>query len=98
RVASATTNRTVEDTLAEMHIVDDAKIAEAKAHLLGIPFISLATTSFSPEALSFVPRAVVERFFLIPFMYDSKTQTLSIAMSNPADLEAQQFIRQKTGL
>lgn len=98
RVRSASTNQTLEDTLEDMHLVPDAKIAEAKAHLLGIPYISLSTTSFSPEALSFVPRAVVERFLLIPFMYDDKTKTLSIAMSNPADLEAQQFIRQKTGL
>ncbi|HXS15485.1 MAG TPA: ATPase, T2SS/T4P/T4SS family [Candidatus Saccharimonadales bacterium] len=98
RVESATENKSMEDVLEEKHIVDSAKIAEAKARMLGVPFISLATTSFSPQALSFIPRAVVDRFQLIPFLYDDKTKTLSVAMSNPVDLEAQQFIRQKTGL
>lgn len=98
RVASATQNKSIEDVLIEERIVDGAKIAEAKAKMLGVPYISLATASFSPEALSFIPRAVVERFQLIPFMYDDKTKTLSVAMANPIDLDAQQFIRQKTGL
>lgn len=98
RVKSATQNKSIEDVLLEDHVVDSAKITEAKARMLGVPFISLSTTSFSPEALSFIPRAVVDRFQLIPFLYDDKTQTLSVAMSNPVDLEAQQFIAQKTGL
>lgn len=98
RVGSATENKSIESVLLEKKIVDSGKIAEAKAKMLGVPYISLATASFSPEALSFVPRAVVERFQLIPFMYDDKTKTLSVAMANPVDLEAQQFIRQKTGM
>ncbi len=98
RVNVATKNRSVEDVLSEMKIVDVAKIAEIKAQMLGVPFIHLETTSFSPEALSFIPRAVVERFQLIPFLYDDKTKVLSVAMSNPVYLNAQEFVRQKTGL
>lgn len=98
KLKSATTNRSSDDILEEMHVVDEEKIAEARATLLGVPYINLATASFSPEALSFVPRAVVERFQLIPFIYDDKTKVLSIAMSNPADLDALSFLQQKTGL
>ncbi|HEX7042809.1 MAG TPA: ATPase, T2SS/T4P/T4SS family [Patescibacteria group bacterium] len=98
RVESATQNKSIEEVLIEKNITNGGKIAEAKAKMLGVPYISLATASFSPEALSFIPRAVVERFQLIPFMYDGSTKTLSVAMANPVDLEAQQFIRQKTGL
>ncbi|HYM64895.1 MAG TPA: GspE/PulE family protein, partial [Candidatus Sulfotelmatobacter sp.] len=79
-------------------IVPEEKIAEAKAKLMDIPYIDLNTASFSPEALGFVPRAVAERFSLIPFAYDDKNQTLSIAMSNPVDLEAVTFVREKTNL
>lgn len=84
--------------LESMGIVPEKKLAEEKAKLLGVPFVSLDTASFSPQAISLMPKAVVERFSLIPFMYDEKTKTLSIAMSNPADLEALQFVTQKTGL
>jgi type IV pilus assembly protein PilB len=98
KVKSATQGVGVEYVLSSMNIVPEERIAEAKAKLLGIPFVNLETTSFSPQALSFLPRAVVERFQLIPFFYDQKMQTLSVAMANPEDLEAVAFVQQKTGL
>jgi len=98
RVKSASESKTIDDVVEQMQIVSEDKLAEAKAKILGVPFISLTNTSFSPQALSVLSRAVVERFNLIPFFYDDKTKTLSVAMSNPVDLEALSFIRQKTGL
>lgn len=98
KVKSATDALSVETVLESMHIVPEDKIAEAKAKVLGVPFISLTNTSFMPQAINFVPRAVAERFNLIPFAYNDKTQTLSIAMGNPVDLDALSFVQQKTGL
>lgn len=87
-----------EDALASLNIVSEERLAETRAKLLGIPYISLDSTSFSPQALGFVPEAVVQRFNLIPFSYDERTKSLSIAMANPVDLDAISFVRQKTGL
>lgn len=98
RIKSATQNVSDESILSAAKYVNEQNMAEAKAKLLGIPFIDLESTSFSPEALAFVSRAVAERFSVVPFMYDDKIKTLSIAMSNPVDLDALSFIRQKTGL
>ncbi len=98
KVRSASQNKTIEDTLKEMNIVQEGKIAEVHAKLLGVPFINLANTSFSPQAVSLLSSGVVQRFQAIPFAYDDKAKILSIAMANPIDLNAQQFIQQKTGL
>ncbi|MBI2032898.1 MAG: Flp pilus assembly complex ATPase component TadA [Candidatus Levybacteria bacterium] len=98
KVKSASEGRSPDELLEKMNVVPEEKFAEAKAKLLGIPYISLDTASFSPYALSLLSRAVVERFNVIPFHYDEKTKTLSLAMSNPIDVEAVSFIRQKTGL
>lgn len=98
KVKSVSQNIPIEDILEQANIVSEAKIAEAKAKALGVPFISLTDTTVSPSALNLIPRAVAERFLLIPFMLDENTKTLSIAMSNPVDLEAIGFVRQKTGL
>jgi len=98
KARSASAGTPIEKVLEESNIVSPEKIAEAKAKLLGVPFVSLVAIAFSPEALSFIPRAVVERFKIIPFLYDDKAKILSIAMANPADIEALQFVRQKTGL
>lgn len=97
-VKSISQNIPLEDAIAAQNIVPENKLAEAKAKLLSIPFISLVDTTFSPVALKYIPRPVAERFSLIPFLFDDKTNTLSIAMSNPVDLEAQSFVHQKTGL
>lgn len=98
KVKSATQGVSEESIITSANYVNEAQLAEAKAKLLSIPFISLETTSFSPQALEYISRAVAERFSVIPFMYDDKTKTLSVAMSNPVDLDAISFIRQKTGL
>lgn len=98
KVKSAQTGELEEKVLQASHFVSEEKLTEARAKSLGIPYISLATTSFSPQAINFLPRSVVERFQLVPFFYDDETKTLSIAMANPVDLDAISFVRQKTGL
>jgi len=98
KLKSDSAGQTPEDVLKGLNIVPEAKIAEAQAKLLGVPYISLATVAFSPQALSLLPRSVVERFSVIPFAYEDTTKTLSIAMANPVDLDALGFVRQKTGL
>ena len=64
---SETQNISPEVALLELNILPEEKIAEAKAKMVGVPFVSLGATSFSPQALSLLPRSVVERFVLIPF-------------------------------
>ncbi len=98
KVKSASQAVSDESIISAEKLVSEDKLVEAKAKVLGIPFISLSVTSFSPQAIGLVPRAVVERFRLIPFMYDEDTKTLSIAMANPIDLDAISFVQQKTGL
>lgn len=98
KTRSETQGVPLEAALQEMGIVPEEKIAETKAKMIGVAYVSLSATSFSPQAISFLPRSVVERFLLIPFFYDDKTKTLSIAMANPVDLDAVEFVRQKTGL
>lgn len=98
KVKSASKGISEETVIESLGLITAEKLSEAKAKLLNIPYVSLETTSFSPQALGYVPRAVAERFSLVPFSFDEKTKTLSVAMSNPVDLEAVTFVREKTGL
>ncbi|MEK7160070.1 MAG: ATPase, T2SS/T4P/T4SS family [Patescibacteria group bacterium] len=97
KVKSASKGISEESVVESLNVMSPEKFAEEKAKLLNIPFVSLDNISFSPQALGFVPRVVAERFSLIPFSYDEKTKTLSVAMSNPVDLESVTFVREKTG-
>ena len=98
RIKSASRGISQEVIVKDSNLVPEKKLTEIKAKMIGVPFISLESTSFAPQALSLIPRAVVERFSLIPFMYDEKAKILSIAMSDPSNLEALQFVSQRTGL
>ena len=98
KIKSASKGVSEESVIESMEIVPEAKLAQAKAKLLGIPYVDVTNASFSPQALGYVPRAVAERFSLIPFAYDENTKTLSVAMGNSVDLEAITFVREKTGL
>lgn len=98
QVKSASTGKSATEVLKESKFVSDEDFAKALAKFVGIEYVDLSTVSFSPQALSFLPQDLIERFSLIPFFYDEKNKTLSIAMGNPLDLDSVGFIRQKTGL
>lgn len=92
------TGKNIEDVLIETKQITEEQYYEARAKLTGIPFVSVVTLPFSPESLSFIPKNVAERFNVIPFAYDKARLTLSLAMADPLDFEAINFIQQKTGL
>lgn len=98
QVKSASEGRSSTEVLKSLNFVSEEDIAQALAKLVGISYIDVKTISFSPQALGFLTQGVVERFNSIPFFYDEKEKSLSVAMGNPLDLEAVGFIRQKTGL
>lgn len=91
-------NISTDKLILELKVVPEEKFYEARAKLIGISFVSLATLPITPEALSLIPKAVAARFNLVPFSFDKENNTLSVAMGDPLDIEAVNFIRQKTGL
>ncbi len=90
--------KTVEQLLLDENLVSPEQYYEARAKLTGIPFVSVATIPFSPESLSFIPKNVAERFQVIPFSFDKAKLKISVAMADPLDFEAINFIQQKTGM
>jgi type II secretory ATPase GspE/PulE/Tfp pilus assembly ATPase PilB-like protein len=97
KLEAARQNTAVDKLIHELQIVPDEKYYEAQAKFLNVPFTSVSTLPFSPEALGFIPKSVAERFGLIPFAYNHEQKIISVVMSNTTDLEAIEFIKQKTG-
>src|SRR3989344_4570595 len=60
KVKSASQGVSQETVIKNLNLVSEQKLTEIKAMMLGVPFISLESTSFAPQALSLIPRAVVE--------------------------------------
>lgn len=86
-----------ERVVEEKGWVEKKELTRARAKALGFPFVSLAETPVSPEAVALVSEAVARTYRLIPLRFDRQKNELAVAMVNPLDLEAIEFLEKKTG-
>src|SRR3990167_11562100 len=87
----------VEALLLKHNLVSETEIAKAKAAILKVEYVDVATASVVPEAINVLPQAVAEKYLCLPFNLDQVNRVLSVAMANPVDLQAIEFIEKKTG-
>jgi len=87
-----------EDILRKGQMVPEEKIVQAKSQLYNIPYVDLNSAPIAPAALAALPSEVAERFKVFPINIDLRDKSMTLAMSDPLDLSAIEFIEQKTGL
>ncbi|HJX45684.1 MAG TPA: ATPase, T2SS/T4P/T4SS family, partial [Patescibacteria group bacterium] len=98
KLAEIQTGKSQEDIIKSQNLVSETQITKAKAELYNIPYIDLGTMPTSPEALAVLPQSVAQRFRAFPISTDKGSKTLNLAMADPLDLTAIEFIEQKTNL
>jgi type IV pilus assembly protein PilB len=84
--------------LLDQHLLTLENLIQAQATYYNVPFVKLADQAVSPVAIGYVDRAIAARYNLMPFDYHPETSQLYIAMVNPVDLGAIEFLEKKTGL
>lgn len=97
KLAEVQTGKSQEDIITDLNIVDSYALAKAKATLFEVPFMELDNTPVSPQALSLIPQEVAIRFKSFPVSLNPATNEIVIAMADPMDLAAIEFLEQKTG-
>jgi type IV pilus assembly protein PilB len=97
KLAEIQTGKSQEKIISEQKLVSDENIIKAKAALYNVPYVDLNTVPVSPEALSILPQEVARKFSVFPVSLDSDSRELTLAMAEPYDLAAIEFIEQKTG-
>lgn len=98
KLAEIQTGNLQEDIIKSQNIIDETALTKAKAALYNIPYIDLSIIPTSPEALSTLPQEVAARFKSFPVSVDPAGKQMVLAMADPLDLTAVEFIEQKTGL
>lgn len=83
--------RPAEDILHEWHLIDDDRIAQLKADILGIPFQKIDTAVLTPEILGLVPEETAKRYGIIPL--EKRDRLLIAGMLNPDDPKAQEALK-----
>jgi len=84
--------------LLDKSIISTVDLVSAKAKFNGIPFINLGDRASSPIALSYIDKGIAQRLNVFPFDYSPADKELSVAMANPTDLSAVEFLGKKTGM
>lgn len=97
KLENINTGQSLKQIILTHNFANEQQITMAEAELYNIPFIDPTEKAISPEGLSLIPRAVAEKYILIPFDYHRPENELSVAMSNPLDLETIEFIEKKAG-
>lgn len=97
RAESVTTGKKITDVLLEKELVSDLDLAQAQAEYYNVEFVKLSEMATTPEALTQIPESVARRYQIMPFDIDKGERELKVAMVNPLDLRAIDFVEKKTG-
>lgn len=86
----------IADVLAYKGFITEDILGNLIAEYYHVPYVDLSHITIPPEVLSVIPEEAVLTFKMIP--YALQNNTLSVAMEDPSDLEAKEFLKRKTGL
>lgn len=98
QVRAGTVGKDPAELAFEDKVITEDQLTQAKAEYYQIPIVDLSQLGASPEALSKLTEQVAKRYLVLPFEFDKAAQSLKVAMANPLDLTAIEFVKQKTGL
>ena len=98
KLAEVQSGKSQEDILCDQNMVSEEELTKAKAAYYNVPFVDLSSSPVNPDALSALPKEVAERFLVFPLDVDRNLKILTIAMADPLDLTAIEFVEQKTGM
>ena len=97
KLDSMNTGQPVDKLAVEYNFVDETALAKAKAEYYRIPYVNLGEAGASPEALNQFSEQVARHYGAFPFAVDKVNKVISVAMVNPLDLTAIEFLQTKSG-
>ena len=86
----------LEDIIIGKGLVTENDLRRVKSHMLGIPFVDLKKEKVAKEILSLIPEPIARKHNIIA--YRRSDLGLEVAMLDPLDLEAIDFLKKSLGL
>lgn len=85
----------IADVLVYRGLLGEDILGKLIAEYYNVPFIDLSRKIIPLEVLTLLSEEAATSFHIVPFALENNE--LSVAMEDPADLEAREFIKRKTG-
>ena len=89
--ASKTNKKRLGEILLEQGLINEENLTKAVAEQFGLDYVSLDTTSISPEAAKAIPEDIIRKHNVIPM--DMNNGRLKLIVGDPSDLEMMDAIR-----
>lgn len=97
KLAEIQSGKTQEEIIKGRKLVDEATLTKAKAEFYNVPYIDLTSVPASPEAMATLPQQVADKFKVFPVTINPTTKEMVLAMADPLNLTAIEFVEQRTG-
>jgi len=86
----------VEDFLIAKGLISEDEMRRAKAYVIGIPFVDLRKEKVAKDILVIIPEPIARKHNIVA--YKKSGESLEVAMLDPLDLEAIEFIKKGSKL
>jgi len=96
RIESARSGKGLESAILDLNILDGENLMKAKAVTTNLPYTDLRNVVVDQSILSTIPRELAVKFRAVPFAVSA--DSMSVAMLDPNNVQAIEFIEKKTGL
>jgi general secretion pathway protein E/type IV pilus assembly protein PilB len=93
RLEADSSGEGVVDTLVAKKYLRSADVAQAKASLTGTEYVSLGEMKLTDDVIKAVPGPIAKRFNVIPIFRDDELNSVTVAVSDPSDLDLIDGIR-----
>ncbi|OJI08527.1 MAG: hypothetical protein COX02_01160 [Candidatus Vogelbacteria bacterium CG22_combo_CG10-13_8_21_14_all_37_9] len=88
--------RSLEDVLVSKGAISEDDFRRVKSHILGIPFVDLRKEKVAKDILNLIPEPIARKHNIVA--YRRTEQGLEVAMLDPLDLEAIDFVKKSLGV
>ncbi len=86
----------LKDAIISLGFLSEDDVRRMQAHIMGIPFVSLANFKIEPDVLLLIPEPIARKNNIVA--YKKSADSLEVAMLDVNDLEAINFIKKKVEL
>jgi len=93
---AAEAGKYVGDVLVEEGKISEDDLRRLHAYIIGVPFVSLEEEKIDSKILGLIPEPIARNHNVVAYRLDG--DTLEVAMLDPEDLEAIDFIKKKSNL
>lgn len=91
-----TEKKPFKEILLKQGKISEENLIRLEAYILGIPFINLEQEKIDPKVLEIVPEPIARTYNIVPFRKEGNN--LEVAMLDPENLKAIEFIKKKSDL